>query len=34
MFWLSEPKRWEIINRKPKVDYKKNSFVGKVSVKV
>ena len=34
MFWLREPKRWEIINRIPKVDYKTKSFVSKVPVKV
>jgi hypothetical protein len=34
MFWLSEPKRWEIVNRIPKVNYKTTSFVRKVSIKV
>ncbi len=34
MFWLSEPKRWEIVKRIPKVDYKSKSFVRKVPIKV
>lgn len=34
MFWLREPKRWELIDRVPKVNYKLKSFVSKVPVKV
>jgi hypothetical protein len=33
MKWLYEPKRWEIINRTPRIDYR-NLFIFKVPIKM